>query len=167
MLPLLLLWFVATLAHGESAPPCTEVHAHVSVLTRHDQVVSGLAASNFVAELNGKPAQVESSVRDPLRHRLVILVDHSGSMGGLRWHIAREATLALLNRLPTQIPVQVISFDTDILRLVSFDTARPQAIQTVTQFFSAWFPNRERASTTPFMPPSPLFNLFAPAISCI
>ena len=140
MLPLLLLWFVATLAHGESAPPCTEVHAHVSVLTRHDQVVSGLAASNFVAELNGKPAQVESSVRDPLRHRLVILVDHSGSMGGLRWHIAREATLALLNRLPTQIPVQVISFDTDILRLVSFDTARPQAIQTVTQFFSGVVP---------------------------
>ena len=79
------------------------------MLTRHDQVVSGLAASNFVAELNGKPAQVESSVRDPLRHRLVILVDHSGSMSGLRWHIAREATLALLNRLPTQIPVQVIA----------------------------------------------------------
>ena len=76
MLPLLLLWFVATLAHGESASPCTEVHAHVSVLTRHDQVVSGLAASNFVAELNGKTAQVESSVRDPLRS-----VEHSHHAG--------------------------------------------------------------------------------------
>ncbi|PYX99202.1 MAG: hypothetical protein DMG64_19905 [Acidobacteria bacterium] len=70
----------------------------------------------------------------------MILIDHSGSMGGLRWHIAREATLALLNRLPTQIPVEVISFDTDILRLVSLDTARPQAIQTVTQFFSGMVP---------------------------
>ena len=50
---MLLLWFVATSAHGGSAPPCTEVRAHVSVLTRRDQVVSGLAASNFVAELNG------------------------------------------------------------------------------------------------------------------
>ena len=133
--PLLLL-FATTLAHGESPRSCNRVHAYVSVLTPHDQIVSGLSAANFSAELNGKPAQVESCLRDPLRHRIAILVDHSGSMGGLRWHIAREAVLTLLSRLPSQIPVELISFDTDILRLVFFDTARPQAIETAKQFFS-------------------------------
>lgn len=101
-----------------AAASCNEVHAYASVLNSKGQMAYGLDVSNFQAEIGGSPAQVKSSEQNPQRHRAVVLIDHSGSMAGGGWAVAREVALDFVNQLPSSVPVAVFVFD---------DTVRPVA----------------------------------------
>src|SRR6185437_14336577 len=84
---------------------CQEVHAYVSVMNSKGQVVSGLDASNFAAEIGGVPAKIQNVEHSPTQHRAILLVDHSGSMGGVRWAATRDITMTFVRLLPPSIPI--------------------------------------------------------------
>lgn len=109
---------------------CNEVRVLATVRNNNQQVVSGLSSSNFAAKLNGKPAQINSVQQNLFAHRVVMLLDHSGSMTGSRWQIVQSAALDFAKHLPVNIPIAVVLFDEKIQILAPLGD-RQQAIQTL------------------------------------
>lgn len=65
----------------------------ITVLDSHGHVIHGLLSSDFTAKIHGRPARILSVSLDKRPHRVVVLLDESGSMGvsdGRPWEVARE-----------------------------------------------------------------------------
>jgi uncharacterized protein with von Willebrand factor type A (vWA) domain len=69
----------------------------IAVLDSHEHVIYGLAPSDFSIKARGQPARVLSISPDNRPHRIVVLLDESGSMAssldGRAWEVAREIAL--------------------------------------------------------------------------
>lgn len=90
---------VSVKARTQNSPvACSEVHVYASVINDKKQVVGGLGAQDFSVELNGAPVQVKNVEHNLLRHRVVILIDHSGSMRD-QWAYVYAATQGIVQQL--------------------------------------------------------------------
>ena len=116
---------------------CSEFHTHVSVFNQQGSVIAGLAANNFIAQVNGKAARVSAAERDLGHHRIAVLVDHSGSMLDLRWEVAREVVLSLITRAPSPVPIEVLRFDDKPQKIAAFDQRRAAVVAATVQMFSS------------------------------
>ena len=137
-----LVFIACALASGNGQstfPSCSEVHVYASVLNRKKQVVGGLLPRDFTAQLNGRPAQVKDVQHNPYGHRVAILVDHSASMLVV-WPAVYASALEMVRQLPDGITISVISFDKEILDLVSPTNDRVAISHSLSQFFRTNLP---------------------------
>lgn len=120
-----------------AADQCNEIHTYASVLNDRGQVVAGLSSESFTAQISGKPARIANVEYKLQTHRAVILIDHSGSMGRLRWQVTQESIQRLIRAIPEDIPVGVTFFDDKIHQLVPVTTDRKLIRESLQQFFSS------------------------------
>jgi len=121
-----------------SADHCSEVQLYASVLSAKGRIVAGLRRENFTAQINGQPARITGVDYTPQAHRAVILIDHSGSMSGMRWSVIRQGSFDVLQLIPEGIPVSVYFFDDKPRQLVSPTADRKLVTSSLQQFlFSA------------------------------
>lgn len=137
--------FAALEADAQStSQPCNELRVYASVINARTHVVAGLGAQDFSAQLNGKPTPIKSVEQNRSQHRVVILIDHSGSMRG-KWEAVHQAALDILQKLPPQTSTSVAIFDEKVRDLVPLTRNRQAAIDAVEQFFAA---NRPKSTRT-------------------
>ncbi len=98
----------------------------VSVLTEKGQLVSGLQKENFRATLGGQDVQIISAQYDTSPHRVLLLLDVSGSMYPNRPVESLFAARLLDNTAPGN-PVAVLTFSGSIVAQVPFSTDRTAA----------------------------------------
>jgi von Willebrand factor type A domain len=119
------------------ADQCSEIHTSASVLNERGQVIAGLSNENFTAQIGGKPARITNVEYKLQKHRAVILIDHSGSMGWLRWQVTQEAIQRLVLEIPQDVPVGIIVFDDKIHQLVPLKSDRKLISESLRQYFSS------------------------------
>jgi hypothetical protein len=100
----------------------------VNVLDVHGNAVRDLAKENFRLRLNGKPVEVLDARYTFAPRRIVVLLDMSGSMtqeaGSAKWRIAREAVDDLLTATPTDVPIAMLTFTSNVRDTFDFSTSR-------------------------------------------
>jgi len=113
---LLLLWPGAFCLAADEG--CTRQTVAVSVLKGDHQPATGLTPQEFRAEIKGKPIQVLSATLDQHLHRVVVVLDASGSMveDDDGWRQARTLALEAIEESPQDFQAGLIVFD-DIVRI--------------------------------------------------
>jgi len=95
----------------------------VSVVDRNGAPVEGLTASDFRAEFQGKQVKILSVARDDRQHRIVILLDASGSMfgvGGMKWSLACASALHIAQSNLPKASLALLIFRGDIVERIDF-----------------------------------------------
>lgn len=95
----------------------------VGVTDRNGAPVEGLTASDFRAEFRGKPVRILSVAKDDRPHRIVILLDASGSMfgvNGAKWSLAQASAFHLAKSNLANTSLALLVFRTDIIERVDF-----------------------------------------------
>jgi len=100
----------------------------VNVLDGHGDALRDLAKENFRLRLNGKPVEVFDARYSFAPRRIIILLDESGSMteegGSAKWRIAREAVDDLLTATPTDVPIAMLTFTSNVRDIFDFFNSR-------------------------------------------
>jgi hypothetical protein len=97
----------------------------VNVLDVHGNAVRDLAKENFRMRVNGMPVEVLDARYSIAPRRIVILLDISGSMAGsAKWRIAREAVDDLLTATPTDVPIAMLTFASNVHDTFDFFESR-------------------------------------------
>jgi hypothetical protein len=104
---------------------CLRRELVVSAMDSAGKPISGLQISDFQGEFRGKPVVVDSVLPDDRPHRIVILVDASGSMRGNpeadEWILALTFASHLVNaKLPVPTSYALMVFSNKILEQVDF-----------------------------------------------
>ncbi len=95
----------------------------VSVHTQKGQQVNGLDASHFRAKVDGNSVQILSARYDTSPHRVVLLLDVSGSMTD-NLGLERKVAETLLSQINPASPVALLSFATTVSNRLPFGTNR-------------------------------------------
>jgi len=103
---------------ASSSPQCQTLHTYVSVLKPDGHAFTSLTAADFGAEAGGKRAQVTAATLHVPDHRVLVLLDHSGSMQGPKWAVAIGLTRDLIALLPPKVPIEIEWFDDGLHQLV-------------------------------------------------
>src|SRR5437879_5445827 len=102
---------------------CLHWTVPVTIVNRNGALVEGLTASDFRAGLRGKPVRILSVAKDDRPHRIVILLDVSGSMfgvNGTKWSLAWASAFHLAQSNLPKTSLALLVFRTDIVERVDF-----------------------------------------------
>jgi len=99
--------------------PCLTRTVPVNVMTSDGNLVWGLHASDFKAQLGRQPAEIVSVTADAGQHRAVIVLDASGSMAD-KWGASLALAEGLLKWTP-HTAFALITFSDQIRERVGFD----------------------------------------------
>jgi hypothetical protein len=107
---------------------CVHRTLPVTVLA-NGHVVHGLSPSDFSAKVHGRDARIISISLDKRPHRIVILLDASGSMGGPKnaraWDLAGDIASQLAEANSQNAPMALIIFSHKVLERVDFAQGAP------------------------------------------
>ena len=85
-----LRWFVVAVLLASAAQParsqehpCTTRQVAVSFRDEHNLPLQGISTADLEAKVHGKPIKIVSVIADSRPHRLVLVLDTSGSMGSI------------------------------------------------------------------------------------
>jgi hypothetical protein len=97
--------------------PCLRRVIPVSVSDKQGMIIPGLSASNFQANVKGKPVKMLSVDRDDRPVRVMIVLDRSGSMlrDELTWNGYLAAAMSLVSHMPPRSVVGLTAFGDEIL----------------------------------------------------
>jgi Ca-activated chloride channel family protein len=104
------------------------VRLDVSV-RRSDRPVSGLRAEDFILTDNGRPQRIESAALESMPLSVVLVLDTSGSMAGVRFANLIDGVKAVLRALRADDRVALLTFSAHISQHVELtgDFARVEA----------------------------------------
>jgi hypothetical protein len=124
----------------------------VNVWDTHGNVVRNLRTGDFRLWLNGRPVVVSDAGYSVAPHRIVVLLDLSGSMTDKmsgKWQIAHEAVNNFLARTPGDVPVAMVTFTSEVRSTFDFPQSRV-AIQKWMNESTGYKPNPKPARTALF-----------------
>jgi von Willebrand factor type A domain len=113
---LLITSMLPVLGYGQEATgnlqdsSCDTRTVLVLVLNAKRQTLSNLKAENFAAEAKGKPLAVLSVLPNTVPHRLVVLLDTSGSMRDERLANAQQLAIALASSTDSRTEIRAYAF---------------------------------------------------------
>ncbi len=112
---------------AQDTPSCLSPTIVVNVRDRQKNFVVGLQASSFQVHIRDHDAVVQSVNTANGIHRIVLLVDLSGSISGDNhtWEPARAAARDLLLQSPLGLRIALVLFSDHIIDTIGFD--RPSA----------------------------------------
>jgi hypothetical protein len=100
----------------------------VNVVDARGNAARDLTKESFRLRLNGKPAAVLDAQYSLAPHRVVVLLDISGSMTGeeatKKWRVAREAARDLLAETPSDMPIALLTFSVTVRDVFDFSQGR-------------------------------------------
>ena len=108
--------------------PCLNRTVAVSVATETGQPVKGLVAANFRAKFRGKTADVLSATYHTSPLRVVILLDASESMKGIKSRLVYAALNNLVSWAPQQISFAILAFGEGVKDKVDFSTSQKEFV---------------------------------------
>lgn len=126
LLPLFIFTLVgmattASYLHGQQ-DPCVNRAIAVNVLGEDGRTVSGISAENFQGRLHGKPVRIVSAALDPAPHRVVMVLDISGSMSE-EWGFNISVAKRFLAANPAS-PFALITFSAEVKNRIDFSQGR-------------------------------------------
>jgi VWA domain-containing protein len=106
---------IAVAAHAQ-ADPCQQRTVIASVVNDQALPVQGLTADNFSAQIKGKPVKILSAQLDEHPHRVVVVLDSSGSMfeAERKWKMAILLASDALAASPARFRAGFIVFNDKI-----------------------------------------------------
>jgi hypothetical protein len=156
--------FAAGLSAQESA--CTERTLPLSVETSLGVPLRGLAPSDFEAKLKGNPVEVLSIAPDTRPHRVVILLDSSGSMShdyyNMRWNFALSLARQFAAACGTQTQLALLLFNQDVIEVDGFSKGNAAIAGRLKEIGAASAFLREKARGT-----TALYDAIAKALDLI
>ncbi|MGH9862296.1 MAG: VWA domain-containing protein [Candidatus Acidiferrales bacterium] len=134
LLLVVLLTPAASLALSAQEPPCARRTVVVNVVDKNGEQVWGLTAADFRGEFRGQPVKILSVAVDPPPHRVVILLDASGSMGrSAKWELAQTLADDILQPSPFYFPAALVIFSDKIRKEVGFEQGHGAVAQAVAE----------------------------------
>jgi hypothetical protein len=122
---LMLVAVLALSAAGwaQNVDPCLSHHIAVNVVDKQGKIVSGLTPESFHVRTGDETVMVKSAQATARPHRVVILVDLSGSINKSEhtWEMARVAAGNLLVAAPSTLRVALVLFSDRIIDTIGFD----------------------------------------------
>src|ERR1700691_6248436 len=122
VLPLASLALCTSMA-AQSAESCLTPHIVVNVVDKQGKPVPGLAPESFHVRAGDETVMVKSAQTGAGTHRVVLLVDISGSINKSEqtWEMARIAAGNLLVAAPSTIRVALVLFSDRVIDTIGFD----------------------------------------------
>ncbi len=124
-------WYLALLLFTSFGPPrlraqegpCTRRTVAVGVVDREWNLVRGLGAANFRANLHGQEVKILSAAIDTSPRHIVLLLDASGSMMGSDqgWKTEMAVAESLIKLAPPQASIGQICFSGGVLDTQDFE----------------------------------------------
>jgi hypothetical protein len=101
--------------------PCTRRTVLVTAVDRGGNPLGNLAPDRLRGSFRQQPVQIVAADLDTRPHRIVILLDASGSMRGEtgRWQLARTTAEVLARAAPPSGSASLIVFGTEVVKTVS------------------------------------------------
>ena len=121
------LMVLALCARAAGAQELSCQHRVLPIALRDEQnlPIQNVSATELEAKVHGKPVKILSLARDPRPHRIVLIMDTSGSMGSISGEsspVALEIALArhlfAVNHQKSQIAL--LTFNNDITEMIDF-----------------------------------------------
>lgn len=124
------VFVMITAASPAQETDCSTRTLPISVRDAQGIPIHGLQPSDFEAKIHGKPAQILSITPDMRPHRVVILLDTSGSMAGESeappaWQAATIVALQLAVTRGSKIPLSLVLFGETVNVAVDFSQGSP------------------------------------------
>lgn len=117
------------LSQAQPAPKQPASLLLVNVLDRNGNALRDLTKDNFRVKVNGRPTALLAAYYGLAPRRIVVLLDMSGSMTGVKddnkWRIAREAVDVLLAETRVDVPVALLTFSSEVRNRFDFSQGRP------------------------------------------
>ncbi len=106
--------------------PCLARTVPVNVTNERGTAISGLTADNFKGSVHHKPIKIISVTPDDAPHRVLIVLDASGSMTGeiRKWQLYVSVANNLVASMPTGTSVGLSVFSSKIERHIPFTLDR-------------------------------------------
>lgn len=125
------------LAQAPSNSPDATRSLVVNVVDSRGVPIRDLTSENFALLLNGKPAVVTNAQYRIASHRIVVLLDVSGSMLGAtssgKWRLAVEAVRDLLLEVDSHVPIAMVTFASGIQETLDFGQGRTAILNWLVQ----------------------------------
>src|SRR5437879_7347342 len=132
--------------------PCLRRTVMASVLTLAGQPVASVPTSSFKGEFRGKPVRILSATRDLGPRRIVVLLDASASMAGLKkekWDLVLRAASDVAAHAPPDSSVALIVFNDKVKQEVGFSAGPKAVLERIAQVREGRTPDRLPAGRTP------------------
>ena len=128
---LLLAALVPTLPLLGQTPECLERTVTVSVMGSDGRPVHGLLAKDFRPSLRGNTVVAAHITEDMSAHRVVLLLDVSESVTGPpgEWNSVVTLAASLVQRLPSQMPLAIMTFAERTELLSDFTSNRDEKLR--------------------------------------
>jgi len=99
-------------ARRAAAQGCTRI-VPLSAFDEHGRPIVGLTAQDFAATIHGKPVAILNAERDEQPHRVVVILDASGSMSVAtgEWDLARAIAADVLRAAPKAFQAGLVVFN--------------------------------------------------------
>jgi hypothetical protein len=111
---------------------CLLPHVIVNVVGQQGKTIWGLPPESFQVRAGNQPAVVRS-VQPGAGHRVVLLVDVSGSINKKTWEIARAAAGNILVAAPSTFRVALVLFSDRIIDTIGFDRPATDIVERLTR----------------------------------
>jgi hypothetical protein len=118
---LVLVWLLASVSVAQQ-DPCLRRIVTVNVMTQDGNLVWGLQARDFKAQLGRQSVEIVSATDDTDEHRVVIVLDASGSMSD-KWKPAVTLAESLLKSTPRSA-FALLTFSNQIGERVGFNQGK-------------------------------------------
>ena len=107
----------------------------VNVLDQRGNPLRDLTNKEFRLRVGGKPVDIRSAKYNIVPHRILILLDISGSMAeeqyGPKWRLTREALQDFLAQTPPDVPVAMVTFSAHVQDAIDFPHGRTAVLNWV------------------------------------
>jgi hypothetical protein len=129
VLPLASLALCASMA-AQTADSCLSPHIAVNVVDKQGKIVPGLTPQSFHLKMGGGLLTVKS-VQTGVGHRVVLLVDISGSINKSEetWQLARVLAGNLLVAGPSSVRVALVLFSDHVIDTIGFDQLTSEIVE--------------------------------------
>ena len=135
LVPTFLHWMLLAQAPPRSPEALRSIL--VNVIDSHGAAVRDLTKENFAIFLNGKLAAVTAAQYSLAPHRIIVLLDVSGSMNGKRgsgkWRIAEEAVRDLLQQSQVDVQIAMVTFSDEVHEISDFSQSRAAILNWLQQ----------------------------------
>ena len=114
----------ASLLVAQEPGRCLDRTILANVLDQRTDVVRNLPKTSFRLRVGGRRTEILEADYQAAPHRIVLLLDTSGSMRGpisnKKWTIARTAAEEFVKMTPSEIPIALLTFDHKVDRKFGF-----------------------------------------------
>lgn len=120
--------FACIIARAEDDTPCAHSTIYANVLDHHGNPLEGLSSGDFRLKLDKRPFDLENVQYETKANRVVIVLDTSGSMGGIagreKWEAARTAVATIIRIAPPRVPIALVAFSDKVRKAFGFGESR-------------------------------------------